>query len=227
MQTTEQHSDLIRTARIAGIWYLILAITGILGFLVFHPQLFISGEPSQTLNNLIERENFARARLLLEIAVVGSQAMAALWFYKLFRNINSTGALAIGLWGTVNSVIILISAISMGVAIKIANGSHLTLDFKVTAIYLLEQFSSNAWGVGGLFFGLWLIPMGYTIVSSQRMPIWLGRLLILGGLGYILNTFISYASVSSNWVNVLTIPATIGEFWIIGYLLVFGIRPLR
>jgi hypothetical protein len=28
-------------------------------------------------------------------------------------------------------------------------------------------------------------------------------------------------------LNVLTIPATIGEFWMIGYLLIYGIRPLN
>ncbi|WP_194976455.1 DUF4386 domain-containing protein [Aquiflexum lacus] len=227
MDAKEQQADLIKTARMAGIWYLALAITGVLGFLVFHPQLYISGDPEQTLKNLAEKESFARVRLLLEIGVVGSQAMAALWFYKLFRNINPVAALATGLWGTVNAVVILISAISMGVAIKIANGTLLTLDFKVASIHLLEQFSSNAWGVGGLFFGLWLIPMGYTITSSQRMPIWLGRLLILGGIGYILNTLIGYSGISSIWVNMLTIPATIGEFWMIGYLLVFGMRPSK
>lgn len=225
MEANEQHIDLIKTTRMAGIWYLILAISGILGFLVFHPQIFITGEPEQTLNNLIERETFARARLLLEITVVGSQAMAAVWFYKLFKNINPTAALATGLWGTVNAVVILISAIAMAVAIKIANGPLLTIDFKVSIIHLLEQISSNAWGVGGLFFGLWLIPMGYSVTSSQRMPIWLGRILMLGGFGYILNTFINYAGITSNFVDILVIPATIGEFWMIGYLLIFGIRP--
>lgn len=225
MEINEQHSDLIRTARLAGIWYLLLAISGVLGFLVFHPQLFISGDPEQTLKNLSDRESFARVRLLLEIVVVGSQALAALYFYKLFRKINPTGALAIGLWGTVNAVVILISAVSMGVAIKIANGSLLTLEFKVVAIHLLEQFSANAWGIGGLFFGLWLIPMGYTVVISQRMPVWLGRLLILGGVGYILQTFINYSGLSSSLVDLLVIPATIGEFWMIGYMFIFGIRP--
>jgi hypothetical protein len=224
METTEQHADLMKTARMAGIWYLILGITGMLGFLAFHPQIFISGDPEQTLKNLTERESFARARLLLEIAVVGSQAMAALWFYKLFKNINPVAAWATGIWGTVNAVVILISANAMAVAIKIANGSILAPDLKVGMIQILEQISSNAWGLGGLFFGLWLIPMGYVVTSSQRMPIWLGRILILGGFGYILNTLIKYTGITSTLTDFLVIPATIGEFWMIGYLLVFGIR---
>ena len=57
------------------------------------------------------------------------------------------------------------------------------------------------------------------------MPVWLGRILIIGGIGYLMSTFIRYLGVSGSWVGSLTIPATIGEFWMIGYLLIFGIQP--
>lgn len=33
----EGHAALVKTARITGVWYLSLAVFGILGFLVFHP----------------------------------------------------------------------------------------------------------------------------------------------------------------------------------------------
>ncbi|HIN99253.1 MAG TPA: DUF4386 family protein, partial [Flavobacteriaceae bacterium] len=62
---TEQ-KKLIKTARITGLWYLMMAITGILGFMVFHSQIFVSGNPEQTLTNLVELESTARIRLLLE-----------------------------------------------------------------------------------------------------------------------------------------------------------------
>jgi len=99
------------------------------------------------------------------------------------------------------------------------------LNEKMIMIQLFDQFIKNAWGVGSLFFGLWLIPMGYIVVSSQRMPVWLGRVLILGGAGYLVNTFIMYMGVHEPWVDMFVIPATVGEFWMIAYLLIFGIRP--
>jgi len=34
-----KQSDIVGTARLTGFWCLTLAITGILGFLVFHPQI--------------------------------------------------------------------------------------------------------------------------------------------------------------------------------------------
>jgi hypothetical protein len=117
----------------------------------------------------------------------------------------------------------MISAMAMGGAIEVAISTQ-ALNEKIMMIQLFNQFIKNAWGVGSLFFGLWLIPMGYTIISSQRMPVWLGRVLILGGAGYLMSTFINYMGVHGTWVGMLTIPATVGEFWMIGYLLIFGIR---
>jgi hypothetical protein len=66
--------------------------------------------------------------------------------------------------------------------------------------------------------------MGTIVVKSKRMPVWLGRILILGGAGYILSTIIKYSGCTYPWIDTLVIPATIGEFWMIGYLLIFGIR---
>jgi len=125
-----------------------------------------------------------------------------------------------------NSVAIMISAISMSSAIEIAKSSSQTFQEKIILIQLLSNLISNAWGVGSLFFGLWLIPMGYIVVDSKRMPIWLGRILMIGGIGYLLSAFTKYIGINNPLLEFLVIPATVGEFWMIGYLLIYGIRPL-
>ncbi|MFT4738468.1 MAG: hypothetical protein ACI8QD_002190 [Cyclobacteriaceae bacterium] len=226
MTINDKQSELVTTARTAGIWYLAMAISGILGFLIFHPQVFDSEDSQKTLTNLIDLESLARTRLLLEFAIIVSQALTAVWFYKLFRNINEWAAWTVGIWGMINSVAIMISAISMGSAIEIASSSQ-TVENKVILIELLSSLITNAWGVGGLFFGLWLIPLGYIITSSKRMPIWLGRTLIAGGIGYLISTTINYIGIESPLLGYLTVPATIGEFWMVGYLLIYGIRPVN
>ena len=224
MKTEQQHKELVSTARITGVWYLMLAITGMVGFLLLHPKVYVADDATKTLANLTEHETLARLRLVLEFLIVVSQALAAVWFYKLFKDIRHVAAWALAAWGMMNSAAIMISAMAMGGAIEVANNSQI-LNEKVTMIHIFSQFIRNAWGVGSLFFGLWLIPMGYTVVSSQRMPVWLGRVLILGGFGYLANAFIQYMGISGAWVDILVIPATVGEFWMIAYLLIFGIRP--
>jgi len=220
----DQQKELVGTARITGVWYLMLAITGMVGFILLHSRIYVSGDPSKTLANLTEHETVARIRLLFEFLIVVSQALAAVWFYKLFKDIRHVAAWALAAWGMMNAVAIMISAMAMAGAINVATGTEL-LNEKLMLIQIFDQFIRNAWGVGSLFFGLWLIPMGYIVVSSQRMPVWLGRVLILGGCGYLTSTFIQHMGVSGDWVDMLVVPATAGEFWMIAYLLIFGIRP--
>ncbi|TXD80708.1 DUF4386 domain-containing protein [Subsaximicrobium wynnwilliamsii] len=226
MTINEKHRELVATARTAGVLYLAMAVSGILGFLIFHPQVFDSEDSQKTLTKLIDLESLARTRLLFEFAIVVSQAITAVWFYKLFRHINEWAAWTVGIWGMINSIAIMISAISMGSAIEIASSSQ-NVEDKLILIELLSSLITNSWGVGGLFFGLWLIPLGYIITSSKKMPVWLGRTLIIGGIGYLLSTVANYVGIKSPVIDYLTIPATIGEFWMIGYLLIYGIRQVN
>jgi hypothetical protein len=220
-----EHKQLIKTARLTGVWYLLLAISGIVGFMILHPMIFVMSNEEQTLNNLIHLGVSSRLRLHIELVIIISQALAAVWFYKLFRDINKSASITIGIWGTVNAVVIMVSAIAMKLAIDIANTTTQTFENKEVLIELLVGLMTNAWSIGGLFFGLWLIPMGYIITTSKRMPVWLGRILMIGGSGYLIQTFIKCHGIQSPYIDTLVIPATIGEFWMIGYLLIYGIRP--
>jgi Domain of unknown function (DUF4386) len=219
-----EQKQLITTARLTGLWYLLLAVSGIFGFLVFHPQVYVTNDPEKTLSNLINQASVSRMRLLFELVIIVSQALAAVWFYKLFCRINKWAATVLCIWGTVNSVVIMISAIAMNAAIDIAASSQ-TVQEKTVLIQLLSNLIANSWSIGGLFFGLWLLPMGYIIISSKRMPVALGYVLIAGGIGYLLQTFLNAAGIKHELLNYIVMPASVGEFWMIGYLLIFGIRP--
>jgi hypothetical protein len=219
-----EQKQLVATAKFTGIWYLLLAVSGIMGFMVYHPQVYIANEPEKTLSNLINNVSVARLRLVFELIIIVSQALAAVWFYKLFKEINQWAASVLCIWGTVNSVVIMMSAIAMNAAIDVAASSQ-TMQEKITLIQLLSSIIANSWLIGGLFFGLWLLPMGYIIISSKRMPVALGYVLLAGGTGYLLQTFLNAAGIQSSFLSYLVMPATAGELWIVGYLLLFGIRP--
>jgi hypothetical protein len=143
MYTNSNKEDEIRTARVAGIWYLIMAIAGLFGFMVLHPQIFVSNDPAKTLANLSEHEFLARLRLLFELVIIVAQALTAVWFYKLFKNINDWGAWTLGIWGTMNAGVIMISAIAMGSALGVADTAVHSLDDKVALIDILERIVAN------------------------------------------------------------------------------------
>jgi hypothetical protein len=216
-----------RTARVTGIWYLALAITGVLGFMVIRSQILVDGDPIATLTNLVDNEGLARLGLTLELSIVITQALAAVWFFKLFRAINHTAAWAIASFGMANAIAILVSGAAVATALAVAVDPGLAPGGDPAAtVQLMYQLSASSWAVGALFFGMWLIPMGHVVATTRLMPVWLGRILIVGGGGYVLSALIGLgvANAQSWLVDGLTYPATIGELWMIGYLLIKGIR---
>lgn len=79
--------------------------------------------------------------------------------------------------------------------------------------------------MGEIFFGLWLIPMGWLVLRSGWLPRLLGRILIVGGVGYVLSAFATYSFPDAGVIaSLLSLPATIGELWIVGYLIIWGLR---
>lgn len=214
--------SLIRTARTTGLLYLGLALTGGLGFLVIRPRLFVADNASATLGRLVDQEPLARVGIAFELLIVLTQALTAVWFYRLFRTADPFAAASVAAFGLVNAVAILGSAAFLATALEVA----LTpVGDAPTAVQLSYLVSGNLWSVGALFFGLWLIPMGWCVLRSRWMPQPLGWLLIVGGIGYVTSTFVGYLAPEARVIaNALTFPATAGEFWMIGYLLIRGVR---
>ena len=215
------------TARTTGLLYLGVAITGMFGFLLIRPEIYVAGDAAATYANLVEREMLARLGIAFELLVVLTQALAAVWFFKLFRTVSSTAAGSLAAFGLINSTAILASAAVLVTALAVALDPSLAPggDAAATA-QLMYELSGAFWGVGALFFGLWLIPMGHLVRASDWMPRPLGWILIAGGVGYILSAFVVYlAPDAPDSVELaLTVLATAGEFWMIGYLLIKGVR---
>lgn len=220
-------TDTVRTARGTGLAYLGLGISGMLGFLVIRPQLF-TDDPATTLAHLAERPELAHALVGLEMLVVVTQALAAVWFYRLLRDIRPGAAFATATFGLMNAAAIMASGAFMATAVAVAGDPALVEGADAAGtVGTLVQLSTASWGMGNLFFGLWLIPMGWAAVTTRRFPVVMGWLLIAGGAGYLLSGLLGYgvADAPSWLVEALAYPATLGEFWMIGYLLVKGIRP--
>lgn len=220
-------SQRLSTARWTGVFYLGVAIGGLVGFLFVRGELYLAGDAAATLANLVERSGLARLGTAADLTIVVTQALAALWFFKLFRDDHGFAAGSIAALGLVNSAVVLVATIFSTTALAVAGDPSLAIGGgQAPTVQLLYQLNGAAWDIGGLFFGLWLIPMGYVVVTSRRMPVVLGWVLMVGGAGYVIATYLTELAPNapSALSGLLTGIASVGEFWMIGYLLIFGAR---
>ena len=200
--------------RTTGLLYLGLAVSGMISFLGIRSQIFVEGNAADTVSKLLEKEPLARVGIAFEILLVLTQALTAMWFYKLFKKLDSFVAIALAVFGMVNAVAILTATAFWLNALNSALATN-----SVELTYNLLSIHNDIWTVSTLFFGLWLIPMGY-LARKALMPKALAGFLIIGGAFYMASTFVLVLLPNqSALADSMSIPGTIGEFWIIGYLL--------
>lgn len=218
-----------RSALAAGLAYAGMAVAGVLSTFLARPHLYVPGDAAATAANLVAHPGLAHLGIAADLGIVLTQALAALWFFTLFRRVDVVAAGAVAVFGTVNAVIILVGTMFSATAFDVAiDGAGGATGDPATTTLLLYDLNAAAWDLGGLFFGLWLIPMGWAAVRSTVMPRALGWILMAGGVGYIASAFVaSLVDNATTVTTVLTVPASVGEFWMIGYLLVLGLgRPI-
>jgi hypothetical protein len=219
-------SALVRTARTTGLLYLGFFVIGVANEVV-RSRLYVGGDPHGTLGHLADHGALARVGIALELGVVLAQALTALWFYRLFRRVDSFAAGALAAFGMVSAGAILCSAALLASALGVAQDTSLAAGGDAAAtVQLLYVVNGDLWGVAAVFFGLWLLPMGRLALRSGWFPPLLGWVVLAGGAGYLVSAFVQYLRPDADVVTqLLMVPATIGELWMMAYLLVVSLRP--
>jgi Domain of unknown function (DUF4386) len=207
------------TARVTGLFYFGLLVTGIVGYVMPNSTIYVPHDAIATVNNLLSKQSFAYTSLAGELGIVAFQVLVAIWFFRLFKKVNTFAALSLMVFGLLGAVAILVGLIFSAEAVKITaapiGGSA------ASTVLLLWELHEMAWIVGHLFFGLWLIPMGQLILEAKA-PRLLGWILILGGIGYVLSGIVqlSIPTAPQTLSDALVSLASVGELWIIIYLLI-------
>ncbi len=96
-------------------------------------------------------------------------------------------------------------------------------------VLLLLDLQHYGFLIAQIFFGLWLVPLGYLAFRSGMFPRALSVLLVVGGACYLADMLVLFLvpEIGARINDVIVIPSTIAELWMIGYLLLKGIRSPR
>ncbi len=224
-----------KAARVAGLWYLLIAITAPIGLLYVPSRLIVSGDAAATASRIRESELLFRIGIASELFHQTIAIFLVLALYRLFRPVDEARARQLVILGALVSVpIAFLNVLNEIAALVLIGGSSFLSVFdrqQLDALaYLFIRLHAQGINVVSIFWGLWLFPFGMLVIRSRFIPRVLGMLLFLAGGGYL--AFAAVSVVAPHYAHVVGSVAMIlevGELPIIGWLAIWGARaqPVR
>lgn len=206
-----------KTARIAGMFYAILA-------LVFLPQmlrskLIVVGDAIVTGQNILDNALLFRFSILGDLAGYIAFVCLAVWLYRLLKNVQRTVAQLMVAFVLLCVTIFMLSAANELAALRLLQSNDPAQAMLALGLY------EDGMAIAEIFMGLWLFPLGWLFYQSGFMPKTLGILLMVGCFGYLLDAFAGL--VMPEWKALTTqgvmLPGVV-ELATVIWLLVFGVK---
>jgi hypothetical protein len=226
-----QSSSMNRTAKIAGFFYLIFILLLPLATAIRSP-LVVFGDAAATAQKITANELLFRISLVTELASALFFVLAAWALYVLLKPVSKNLALLFLLLNLGGVAIECISVLNLSTALSLLSGAdYLTVfpadQLQVQALLYINTYT-NGFMIAQIFFGAWLLPLGYLVYRSGFLPRLLGILLIADFFG-VLIWFLQFFLLPG--ANVITYPGLavsfIAEVSLTLWLLIKGVEEQK
>lgn len=216
-------------ARIGGALYLIIIVIGILGEAFIRDGVVVPGDASATAHNLLASEFRWRVGVAAELVLLVCAVGLTLAEYVLLRPVDRHLALLAALLAVVSITVEATSALSLATTLfPLASADYLRAfepqQLHVMAYLSIKSFEAG-FGVSLVFFGFDCLVTGYLILRSGYLPKFIGVLMQIAGLGYLVNSFASILSpaLAHSLFPAVLLPALVGEASFCLWLLFKGV----
>ncbi|MBI0583129.1 MAG: DUF4386 domain-containing protein [Methanomassiliicoccus sp.] len=171
-----------KVARLAGLFYLVFILTFVLAAYI-RSRIIVFGDATATAQNITANELLFRVGFVTELVSALFFVLAAWALYVLLKPVNKDLALLFLLLNLSGVVIECINMLNLFAALPLLSGAdYLTVipadQLQAQALFYLGLYS-NGIIIAQLFFGTWLLPLGYLVYRSGFLPRPLGILLIV------------------------------------------------
>ena len=222
-----------RLARIAGILYLLIIISGIFAEFFVRSGLIVVGNAAETASKIMASESIFRIGIAGDFIMIICDVALALVFYILFKPVDKILSLLAAFFRLIQAAILGMNLLNLFSVLQILSGAAYLTVFPADQLQAEMMFFLNAhqsgYAIGLVFFGIQCFVLGYLIIKSDFIPGILGILLIIAGFAYLFDSFASflfmnYAYHKELFTMVVFLPAFIAELALCLWLLIKGVR---
>jgi hypothetical protein len=223
--TTKAEMNPNKTARIAGFLYLLMLPLGILSLMYVPSDCIVCEDAITTADDIMASGSLYRLSIVSALMVQIVNTLLVLVLYKLLKPVNKNHALLMVIFLLLGVPIAMLNQLNQFAALPLLSGADyltaFTADQVQALVPLFQDLYAHGMNIAGIFWGLWLFPMGYLIFKSGYIPRILGVLLIIGCFGYLIESFTFF--VFPNFDAIITQYTWLGELTFPLWLLIKGV----
>lgn len=219
-----------KTARLAGLLYLMVVITGAFSLMYVTGKLAVQGTAAETTANLLAHQSLARSDVAIGLISSLLFLFVALVLYQLLKDVDRPMAALMAILVVIQIPQSFVSQLLELSALELARGSGPLSTIgqaqRDSLAVLFLHMNSKCVLLSELLWGLWLFPLGALVYRSGFIPRILGIWLLINGVAYVaqFGTDLFIPGFSGTLVKI-AFPAILGEVALMLWLLIVGIRP--
>jgi len=212
-------------ARVGGMLYLFIIVAALFGEVFVRSRLIVRGDAVATANNILGSEMLFRVGLAGEMLTCVCDVGLAMILYVLLEPVSRSLALLAAFQRVTFVAIYSVAKLFEVAALVVLGGDGFLKAFDPQQLralaYLSLRLHGYGYGVSLIFFGVACVLLGNLIYRSRYLPKTLGVLLVIGGLGYLVNSFAqilapALATKMFPWILLPAFPAELGlALWLL------------
>jgi hypothetical protein len=218
-----------KTARVAGLLYLVVVLTGPFILLYVPGKLFAPGDATATVNNILAHQSLFRAQIVVGLVSELAFIAAVLALYRLLKGVSMELATLMVITILIDAPLAFLSIANEVATLSFLRGANFLGVFdqpqRDALAMLLINFDQKGVLVSEIFWGLWLLPLGALVYRSGFIPRFLGVWLFINGVAYLaISTTGLLLPQHLKLASTVATPVLFGEAAFMLWLLIVGAR---
>ncbi len=203
---------------------------GFIGEMFIRDKLIVTGDPAGTSSNILSHPLLWRIGIAGDLTMHICDAVVAIVYYILLKPVNRNIAKMALFFGLVQTAVLVANKMNLVIPVLLLGNSAYLKSVDPNVLHVLAYLSvvahSYGFGIGLLFFGCACLLNGYMIFKSGYLPGFLGIMIQIAGVCYLINSFalILLPTLAGKLFPAILIPPLIGELSISLWLLFKGVN---
>ncbi len=213
-------NEIQQAALISGIGILVMVLSVPIAEFVIFPELIDYNNAENTFNSITENRVLFITGIFLHLITLICDVVVAWSLYLFLRPVNRNFSLLVALFRIVFATITLAALLNLvSVLNLIQNSDYLTaFDHSLYSKALLSVKNFNLqWSFAFTFFSIYLILLGALVYKASYVPKIFGILLVIAGLGYLIDTLRSFffPAVTMDYIMITFFGELVFMFWLL------------